>query len=236
MKNFEIYNDIAERTGGDIYIGIVGPVRTGKSTFISRFMQSSILDNITSAHEKQRAIDEMPQSGAGKTIMTMQPKFVPNEAVSVKFENGTNAKIRLIDCVGYAIEGAQGFEDDGSPRMVKTPWSEDEMTFTEAAEIGTRKVITEHSTIAVLVTTDGTIADISRENYVKSEERVVKELNENCISYIFDRSENRRFLWKALKYIMILQNEQMEIFMLVLLVLLEQASQHLSQSLWNRQY
>jgi len=178
MKNFEIYNDIAERTNGDIYVGVVGPVRTGKSTFISRFMQSSILDNITSAHEKQRAIDEMPQSGAGKTIMTMQPKFVPNEAVSVKFENGTNAKIRLIDCVGYAIEGAQGFEDDGSPRMVKTPWSEDEMTFTEAAEIGTRKVITEHSTIAVLVTTDGSISGISRANYEKAEAQVVEELKQ----------------------------------------------------------
>ena len=178
MKNFEIYNDIAQRTGGDIYIGVVGPVRTGKSTFISRFMQSSILENITSVHDKQRAIDEMPQSGAGKTIMTMQPKFVPNEAVSVKFENGTNAKIRLIDCVGYMVDGAQGFVDDGAPRMVKTPWSEEEMTFADAAEIGTRKVIAEHSTIAVLVTTDGSVAGIPRANYEKAEEKVVEELKQ----------------------------------------------------------
>ena len=135
MKNFEIYNDIAERTNGDIYVGVVGPVRTGKSTFISRFMQSSILDNITNTHDKKRAIDEMPQSGAGKLVMTMQPKFVPNEAVAVKFENGTNAKVRLVDCVGYAIDGVQGFSDGEIPRMVKTPWSDQELPFAEAAEI-----------------------------------------------------------------------------------------------------
>ena len=178
MKNFEIYNDIAERTNGDIYVGVVGPVRTGKSTFISRFMQSSILDNITSTHDKKRAIDEMPQSGAGKLVMTMQPKFVPNEAVAVKFENGTNAKVRLIDCVGYMVEGADGFSDGEVPRMVKTPWSENELPFTEAAEIGTRKVITEHSTIAVLVTTDGSITGIARENYEKAEAQVVEELKQ----------------------------------------------------------
>ena len=178
MENFEIYNDIAKRTNGDIYIGIVGPVRTGKSTFISQFMKSSILDNITNSYEKQRAIDEMPQSGAGKTVMTMQPKFVPNEAVEVCFGKGVSAKVRLVDCVGYAIQGANGFEDDGLPRMVKTPWSDEEMPFEEAAEIGTRKVITEHSTISVLVTTDGTIAGIERENYVKAEEKVVAELKE----------------------------------------------------------
>ena len=152
MENFEIYNDIAKRTSGDIYVGIVGPVRTGKSTFISQFMKSSILDNIANTYEKQRAIDEMPQSGAGKTVMTMQPKFVPNEAVNVDFGGDVSAKVRLVDCVGYMIEGAAGFEDDGgNPRMVKTPWSDEEMPFEEAAEIGTRKVISEHSTIAVLV-------------------------------------------------------------------------------------
>lgn len=179
MDNFEIYNDIAVRTNGDIYVGIVGPVRTGKSTFISKFMENCILDNITNEYEKKRAIDETPQSGAGTTIMTMQPKFVPSEAVSVEFSKNVSAKVRLIDCVGYAIKGAEGFENNGEPRMVKTPWSEEEMTFVEAAEIGTHKVISEHSTIAVLVTTDGTIAGIPRENYVQAEERIVDELKQN---------------------------------------------------------
>lgn len=179
MESFEIYNDIAKRTNGDIYVGVVGPVRTGKSTFISKFMHSSILNNIVNEYEKQRTIDEMPQSGAGKTVMTMQPKFIPSEAVEVNFGNDATAKVRLIDCVGYAVDGANGFTDENGPRMVKTPWSDEEMQFEEAAEIGTHKVISEHSTIAVLVTTDGTVADISRESYVKSEERVVKELKEN---------------------------------------------------------
>lgn len=179
MDNFDIYNDIAVRTNGDIYVGIVGPVRTGKSTFISKFMENCILDNITNEYEKKRAIDETPQSGAGTTIMTMQPKFVPSEAVSVEFSKNVSAKVRLIDCVGYAIKGAEGFENNGEPRMVKTPWSEEEMTFVEAAEIGTHKVITEHSTIAVLVTTDGSIAGIPRENYVQAEERIVNELKDN---------------------------------------------------------
>ncbi len=178
MNNFEIYNDIAKRTGGDIYVGVVGPVRTGKSTFISKFMQTSVLANIANEYEKQRTIDEMPQSGAGKTIMTMQPKFVPSEAVEVSFGE-VSAKVRLVDCVGYAIEGVAGFMDNDAPRMVKTMWSEDEMTFEAAAEIGTHKVISEHSTIAVLVTTDGSITDIPRENYVKAEERVVAELKAN---------------------------------------------------------
>ncbi|MBR7172283.1 MAG: stage IV sporulation protein A [Clostridia bacterium] len=179
MESFEIYNDIAKRTNGDIYVGVVGPVRTGKSTFISKFMHSSILDNIVNEYEKQRTIDEMPQSGAGKTVMTMQPKFIPSEAVEVNFGSDATARVRLVDCVGYAVEGANGFADENGPRMVKTPWSDLEMSFEEAAEIGTHKVISEHSTVAVLVTTDGTIADIPRENYVKSEERVVAELNEN---------------------------------------------------------
>ena len=179
MESFEIYNDIAKRTNGDIYVGVVGPVRTGKSTFISKFMQSSILDNITNEYEKQRTIDEMPQSGAGKTVMTMQPKFVPSEAVTVNFGNDVSAKVRLVDCVGYAVQGANGFMDEDKPRMVKTLWNDSEIPFEEAAEIGTHKVIAEHSTIAVLVTTDGTIADIPRENYIKAEERVVLELKEN---------------------------------------------------------
>lgn len=139
-------------------------------------MQSGILDNIANENEKQRTIDEMPQSGSGKTIMTMQPKFIPSEAVEVSFGNNAKARVRLIDCVGYAIDGAGGFEDDGAPRLVKTPWSEDEIPFEQAAEIGTKKVITEHSTIAVLVTTDGSITNIKRESYEKAEERVVEEL------------------------------------------------------------
>lgn len=176
MENFEIYNDIAKRTNGDIYVGVVGPVRTGKSTFITKFMQSGILNNITNENEKKRTIDEMPQSGSGKTIMTMQPKFIPSEAVEVDFGKNAKAKVRLIDCVGYAIDGAGGFEDEGVPRLVKTPWSDEEIPFEEAAEIGTKKVITEHSTIAVLVTTDGSITNIKRESYEKAEERVVEEL------------------------------------------------------------
>lgn len=179
MENFEIYNDIAKRTNGDIYVGVVGPVRTGKSTFISKFMQSSILENIANEYEKKRTIDEMPQSGAGKTVMTMQPKFVPSEAVTVNFSHDVSARVRLVDCVGYAIEGANGFVDGEMPRMVKTPWSDKEMPFEEAAEIGTHKVIAEHSTIAVLVTTDGSIIGIDRKNYVKAEERVVDELKAN---------------------------------------------------------
>lgn len=179
MESFEIYDDIAKRTNGDIYVGVVGAVRTGKSTFITKFMQSSILNNIKNQHEKQRVIDEMPQSGAGTTVMTMQPKFVPNEAVEVDFGSGAKVRVRLVDCVGYAIDGANGFFEDGQPRMVKTPWSDEEMPFEMAAEIGTHKVIAEHSTIAVLVATDGSITGIARANYEKSEERVVAELKEN---------------------------------------------------------
>ena len=178
MENFDIYNDIAKRTNGDIYIGVVGPVRTGKSTFITKFMHSGILDNIANENEKRRTIDEMPQSGSGKNIMTMQPKFIPSEAVEVEFGKNTKARVRLIDCVGYAIEGVGGFTEDGAPRFVKTPWSEEEMPFEEAAEIGTKTVITEHSTIAVLVTTDGSITNISRDSYVKAEERIVDELKQ----------------------------------------------------------
>ena len=177
MEKFEIYNDIAERTGGDIYVGVVGPVRTGKSTFIRNFMENVVLDNIININEKERAIDELPQSGAGKTIMTTQPKFVPSEAVQINIGENSTARVRLIDCVGYAIDGANGFiEEDGEPRMVKTPWNDEELPFVKAAEIGTSKVISEHSTIAVLVTTDGSITDIDRSSYEKAEERVVREL------------------------------------------------------------
>lgn len=178
MDKFEIYDDIAKRTNGDIYLGVVGPVRTGKSTFIRKFVQELVLTEVKDKHEKQRIIDELPQSAAGKTIMTVQPKFVPNNAIGLTFESGVSARVRLIDCVGYMIPGATGDTEDGEPRMVKTPWSTEDMPFSEAAEIGTKKVITEHSTIAVLVTSDGTITDIDRLNYVNAEERVVSELKE----------------------------------------------------------
>lgn len=171
----DIYRDIAERTGGDIYIGVVGPVRTGKSTFISRFMQTAVLPNISDENVKQRATDELPQSADGKTIMTTQPRFIPGEAVAVDFGD-VRARVRLIDCVGYLADGALGHLENDRERMVKTPWSNTEMTFTKAAEIGTRKVVTEHSTVAVVVTTDGSFTDIERSGYVEAEERVVKEL------------------------------------------------------------
>lgn len=176
MEQFEIYNDISARTGGDIYLGVVGPVRTGKSTFISKFMNLLVLPEITDSDDKNRTIDELPQSAAGKTIMTTEPKFVPNEAVKVSLSNKIEAKFRLVDCVGYVIDGVGGATEDGLPRMVKTPWSEEPVPFEMAAEIGTKKVIEEHSTIAVVVTTDGSISGIDREKYVDAEERAINEL------------------------------------------------------------
>ncbi|WP_031516275.1 stage IV sporulation protein A [Desulfofalx alkaliphila] len=178
MEKIDLFRDIAERTGGDIYLGVVGGVRTGKSTFIKRFMDLSVIPNIKNIHDRERARDELPQSGAGRTIMTTEPKFVPNEAVEITMSPGLEVKMRLVDCVGYRVEGALGYEEEDGPRMVTTPWFEDPIPFQEAAEIGTRKVISEHSTIGVLVTTDGTISDIPRENYLDAEERVVEELKE----------------------------------------------------------
>ena len=175
MKNNDIYESIATRSGGDIYLGIVGPVRTGKSTFISKFVEKLIVPNIDNKYAKERALDELPQSADGKTIMTTEPKFVPNEAVKIQVEN-VQMNVRLIDCVGYMVKGAMGHTEDDKPRLVKTPWSEEKMLFKEAAELGTRKVINEHSTVAILMTTDGSIADITRPNYVSAEEEVVKEL------------------------------------------------------------
>ena len=158
-----IYADIARRTGGDIYIGVVGPVRTGKSTFIKRLMEELVIPNIEDLYQRERARDELPQSGSGRTIMTAEPKFVPEEAVSVELE-GSVFSVRLIDCVGYMVDGALGqTEEDGAPRMVTTPWFDREIPLTEAAETGTRRVIAEHSTIGVVMTTDGSIADIPRE-------------------------------------------------------------------------
>ncbi|WP_047980040.1 stage IV sporulation protein A [Ornithinibacillus contaminans] len=178
MKKVDIFKDISKRTNGDIYLGIVGAVRTGKSTFIKKFMELVVLPNIDDESEKVRAQDELPQSAAGKTIMTTEPKFIPNQAVKVSVEEGLDVNIRLVDCVGYAVEGAKGFEDENGPRMINTPWYEEPIPFHDAAEIGTRKVIQEHSTIGVVVTTDGTIADIPRGDYVEAETKVIEELKE----------------------------------------------------------
>ncbi|WP_010095922.1 stage IV sporulation protein A [Ornithinibacillus scapharcae] len=178
MKKVDIFKDISKRTNGDIYLGIVGAVRTGKSTFIKKFMELVVLPNIEDESEKVRAQDELPQSAAGKTIMTTEPKFIPNQAVNVTVEEGLDVNIRLVDCVGYAVEGAKGFEDENGPRMINTPWYEEPIPFHDAAEIGTRKVIQEHSTIGVVVTTDGSIGDIERGDYVDAESKVVEELKE----------------------------------------------------------
>lgn len=172
-----IYEDIAKRTDGDIYIGVVGPVRTGKSTFIKKFMDLLVLPNIEGEHRRERAQDELPQSAAGRTIMTTEPKFIPNEAVEIRLEDSATMKVRMIDCVGYMVDGALGSTEDGEMRMVKTPWYAEEIPFDRAAEIGTQKVIREHSTIGLVITTDGTITEIDREDYVPAEERVINELS-----------------------------------------------------------
>lgn len=201
MEKFDIYKDIAERTGGDIYIGVVGPVRTGKSTFIKRFMDLLVLPNIVNTHTRERAKDELPQSASGKTIMTTEPKFVPNEAVEISLGDNADVRVRMIDCVGYLVPEAEGHMDGDSPRMVHTPWSEKAMPFREAAEMGTKKVITDHSTIGIVVTTDGSVTELPRENYVEAEERVVSELQEmgkpfiillNTAAPYSENSQNRK--------------------------------------------
>ncbi|MCC8182133.1 MAG: stage IV sporulation protein A [Clostridiales bacterium] len=176
MEDVKLYDEIAQRTEGDIYIGVVGPVRTGKSTFIKRFMETLVIPNIQNVYRRERARDELPQSGSGRTIMTAEPKFVPEEAAQVELEGGVRFSVRLIDSVGYLVGGAVGQTEDGSPRMVTTPWFEHEVSMAEAAELGTRKVIAEHSTIGIVVTTDGTITEIPREDYLEAEERVIQEL------------------------------------------------------------
>ena len=173
-----IYHDIATRTDGDIYIGVVGPVRTGKSTFIKQFMDTLVLPNIDSEYSRERAIDELPQSSAGRTIMTTEPKFIPEQAVNITVSGAANMKVRMIDCVGYVVPSALGYIEENAPRMVKTPWFEEEVPFNMAAEVGTRKVIAEHSTIGLVITTDGSITEIPREEYAEAEERVIRELQE----------------------------------------------------------
>ncbi|NMA91378.1 MAG: stage IV sporulation protein A [Amphibacillus sp.] len=178
MENVDLIKDISKRTNGDIYLGVVGAVRTGKSTFIKKFMENIVLPNMEDENDRARAQDELPQSSAGRTIMTTEPKFVPNQAVQLEVDDGFFVNVRLVDCVGYTIESAQGFEDENGPRMIHTPWYEEPIPFNEAAEIGTRKVIQEHSTIGVVVTTDGTIGDIPRSDYLNAEARIVDELKE----------------------------------------------------------
>ena len=177
MEERSIYKDIESRTGGDIYIGVVGPVRTGKSTFIKRFMDTLVLPHITDDSLRERTTDELPQSAAGRTIMTTEPKFVPENAVAVTLEGNARLRVRMIDCVGYIVDSAMGYIEEDGERMVRTPWSGEEMPFRQAAELGTKKVIDDHSTIGVLVTTDGSIGDIDREDYVRAEERVAAELS-----------------------------------------------------------
>ncbi len=178
MSDFNIYKDMAERTDNNIYLGVIGAVRTGKSTFIKRFMDTLVLPNIKDENKRQRTRDELPQSAAGKTIMTAEPKFIPNEPVKITIDDDINFNIRMIDCVGYLIPGAEGHMDGDMPRMVSTPWSDKPVTFEKAAEIGTQKVIKDHSTIGIVVATDGSVTDIPRENYVQAEKRVVSELKE----------------------------------------------------------
>ena len=178
MTNSTIYQDIATRTAGDIYIGVVGPVRTGKSTFIKSFMEQLVLPNMEDMYLRERARDELPQSGSGRTIMTAEPKFVPEEAVHIDLEGGAGFDLRLIDCVGYMVEGAAGQFEDDKPRMVQTPWFDCEIPLAQAAEVGTRKVICEHSTIGIVVTCDGSFSDLPREAYAVAEERIIRELQE----------------------------------------------------------
>jgi len=178
VEKLALFKDIAERTNGDVYLGVVGAVRTGKSTFIKRFMEQLVIPNIENEAERNRAIDELPQSAAGRTIMTTEPKFVPNQAVEIFLDDNLSVNVRLVDCVGYAVKGAKGYEDENGPRMIQTPWFEESIPFQEAAEIGTRKVIQEHSTLGIVMTTDGSITEIPREDYVEAEEKIVAELKE----------------------------------------------------------
>lgn len=175
---FDLFEDIVERTGGDIYLGVVGPVRTGKSTFIKKFMELFVIPNIEDEDDRERARDELPQSSAGKTIMTTEPKFVPDEAIEIAIQENIKMRVRFVDCVGYTVPGAVGYDDEDGPRMVTTPWFDYDIPFEEAAEVGTKKVITDHSTIGIVITSDGSFTDIARDDYIEAEEKVIAELKE----------------------------------------------------------
>lgn len=199
MDNFNVYKDIQARTNGEIYIGVVGPVRTGKSTFIKRFMDLLVIPNIEDVHSKERAIDELPQSAAGKTIMTTEPKFIPKEAAQIHISDDTEVNIRLIDCVGYMVEGATGHIENEQERLVKTPWFHQEIPFTQAAELGTKKVINDHSTIGIVVTTDGSFGDIPRQGYLKAEERTIDELKKIGKPFVVLLNTNRPYSEETLR-------------------------------------
>ena len=184
MEEFNVYKDIQDRTHGEIYIGVVGPVRTGKSTFIKKFMDTVVIPHIPDGMERERAIDELPQSSAGRTITTTEPKFIPEQAVDVQIDEDASFRVRMIDCVGYIVPSAIGYIEEDQPRMVRTPWYEEPIPFNMAAEVGTKKVITEHSTIGLVITTDGSISDIPREEYEEAEERVISELDQTGRPYV----------------------------------------------------
>ncbi|HWT26461.1 MAG TPA: stage IV sporulation protein A [Mobilitalea sp.] len=193
LGQFDVYNDIQARTGGEIYIGVVGPVRTGKSTFIKRFMDLLVIPNIEDVHSRERAVDELPQAAAGRTIMTTEPKFIPKEAAVIALNDETKVKIRLIDCVGYMVDGASGHIENQHERMVRTPWYDHEIPFTQAAEIGTKKVINDHSTIGIVVTTDGSFGDLPRSNYLAPEEKTIDELKRLGKPFIVLLNTNRPY-------------------------------------------
>ncbi len=207
LGQYDVYNDIQARTGGEIYIGVVGPVRTGKSTFIKRFMDLLVIPGIEDVHSRERAIDELPQAAAGKTIMTTEPKFIPKEAATITFNDETKVKIRLIDCVGYMVDGASGHIENQHERMVHTPWFEQEIPFTQAAEIGTRKVIKDHSTIGIVVTTDGSFGDLPRTNYRVPEERTINELKHLGKPFIVLLNTNKPYSNETLKITEEMQEE-----------------------------
>ncbi len=199
LVKFDLLQHLVERTGGDIYLGVVGPVRTGKSTFIKKFMELLVIPNIKDKNDQERARDELPQGSAGRTIMTTEPKFIPDEAIEVTIRDNITMRVRLVDCVGYAVDGAVGYEDEGNPRMVNTPWFDYDIPFEEAAEVGTRKVIDDHSTIGIVVTTDGTITEIPRHEYLDAEQRVIDELTELGKPFIILLNSTRPYSQEALE-------------------------------------